>query len=148
MSDCCPTTSEPDGGGVTECPKCGTSGREVQIVTPKSLLTPDALARIDPRDGYRFCPDAGCPVVYFGPGQCFTTADLMVRVFQKDAADSVPVCYCFAFTRRRIAGEIHQGADPLAEITAHVKAGRCACEFRNPQGSCCLGNVGRFIAER
>jgi hypothetical protein len=26
-------------------------------------------------------------------------------------------------------------------ITALVKAERCACEVKNPQGSCCLGNV-------
>lgn len=26
-------------------------------------------------------------------------------------------------------------------ITAEVKAGNCACEIRNSQGSCCLGNV-------
>jgi hypothetical protein len=26
-------------------------------------------------------------------------------------------------------------------ITAEVKAGNCACEIRNPQGFCCLGNV-------
>jgi hypothetical protein len=26
-------------------------------------------------------------------------------------------------------------------ITAEVKAGNCACEIRNPQRSCCLGNV-------
>jgi hypothetical protein len=26
-------------------------------------------------------------------------------------------------------------------IAAEMKADRCACELRNPQGSCCLANV-------
>ena len=30
-------------------------------------------------------------------------------------------------------------------ITAEMKAGNCACEIRNPQGSCCLGNVTAAI---
>jgi hypothetical protein len=34
-----------------------------------------------------------------------------------------------------------------AEIAEHVKAHRCACELRNPQGSCCLGNIAVVTAE-
>jgi hypothetical protein len=30
-------------------------------------------------------------------------------------------------------------------IAAEVKAGNCACEARNPQGACCLGNVSAFV---
>ena len=33
----------------------------------------------------------------------------------------------------------------LQHITAEVKAGNCACEIRNPQGSCCLGNVNAAV---
>lgn len=29
----------------------------------------------------------------------------------------------------------------IERIAAEMKAGFCACEIRNPQGSCCLGNV-------
>ncbi len=27
------------------------------------------------------------------------------------------------------------------EITAEVRAGHCACEVKNPKGTCCLGDV-------
>jgi hypothetical protein len=30
-------------------------------------------------------------------------------------------------------------------ITQEVKAGRCACEVKNPAGSCCLGDVARVL---
>ena len=41
--------------------------------------------------------------------------------------------------RREIAA--HGRSTASERITALVKADRCACELRNPQGSCCLGNV-------
>jgi hypothetical protein len=41
--------------------------------------------------------------------------------------------------RREIAETGRSGA--AAEISEHLRAGRCACELKNPQGSCCLGNV-------
>lgn len=27
----------------------------------------------------------------------------------------------------------------------HAEAGHCACEVKNPQGSCCLGNVSKAL---
>jgi hypothetical protein len=37
---------------------------------------------------------------------------------------------------------VEKGSSTAADrITALVKADRCACEVRNPQGTCCLGNV-------
>ena len=35
-------------------------------------------------------------------------------------------------------------ASPLLavdRVRAHIAAGRCACEIRNPKGTCCLGDV-------
>ncbi len=59
------------------------------------------------------------------------------------------VCYCFAVTEADLRREIAETgrSTAAAEITEHVRAGRCACEVKNPQGSCCLGNVARAIRE-
>ena len=59
--------------------------------------------------------------------------------------DGIPVCYCFGYTEKSIRDEIEQtgASTATASITAEVKAGRCACEVRNPKGSCCLGDVAR-----
>jgi len=32
-----------------------------------------------------------------------------------------------------------------AMITQEVKAGRCACEIKNPAGICCLGDITRAV---
>ena len=36
-------------------------------------------------------------------------------------------------------------AATLEDIDAGIKTGQCACDLRNPQGSCCLGNVRGLI---
>jgi len=52
------------------CPECGQAGREIESITLKALLTPEALARLQPA-AHTFCPTAGWPVVYFGEDELF-----------------------------------------------------------------------------
>jgi len=91
-------------------------------------------------------------VVYYSAGgeQRFTEDDLRERVHQKHPADEdVFVCYCFRHTPRSIEAELASTgrSTVVASITAGIQAGQCACDIRNPQGSCCLGNV-RAVVER
>jgi hypothetical protein len=120
----------------------------VETITVKALLRPEALRRLNP-SYYRFCSTPSCPVVYFGSRETFDRADVAVPVFQKEPAGSRTVCYCFAVTEADLRLEIVEtGRSTAAEqITAHVKAGRCACEIKNPQGSCCLGNVASAVRQ-
>lgn len=133
------------------CPRSGEQGIPVQLITLKSLLCPRALAQLNADSSYAFCQDPICPVVYFSEqGQSFGVDDLKVPVFQKESGEDVPVCYCFAWTRRRIRQELQGSTTPqaiLAEIAAHIKARRCGCQVNNPQGFCCLENVRQVILE-
>jgi hypothetical protein len=107
--------------------------------TVKALLGFEALARVRPTAAHFFCPDPACPVVYYDDEQTFTTVDVRLPIFQKDAGDAALVCYCFGYSR----GDVRRDEEGTiaATISGHVKAGRCACDLRNPQGTCCLGNV-------
>ncbi len=132
------------------CASCGQKGREVDVLTVKSMLTPSALATLDISQRFRFCSHPACKVVYFGhTGQQFLIEDMSIPVFQKDTRPSVPVCYCFGWTRARIREELSSTgtSTAAASISAHIKAGRCACEVNNPQGACCLGNVASSVKE-
>ena len=93
--------------------------------------------------GHRFCPRAECPVVYFGVDEVFAREEIVVPVFHKEAAGERTVCYCFAVSEGDIRRELAEtGRSTTGDrISALVKAERCACEVKNPQGSCCLGNV-------
>lgn len=96
---------------------------------------------------YLFCPTATCEVVYFAAESSFRRQDVGVPVFQKEPAGERTVCYCFALTESDLRREIDQSATATAveRITALVKADRCACEMKNPQGTCCLGNVTTLV---
>jgi len=145
MSDCCQVET-PLGAGPGRCADCGQPGRMVDPITVKALLRPEALTRLS-APAHRFCPTASCAVVYFGEGEAFDREDLTVPVFQKEPAGDRTVCYCFAITEADLRREIADtGRSTAAQgITAHVKAGRCACEIKNPQGNCCLGNVAAVV---
>ncbi len=143
MSDACCVIPAPVETRA-RCPVNGKVGQKVDTQTVKALLRlPLNVLR---SAEYRFCPDPDCPAVYYSADgtQTFTEADLRERVFQKHPEDAeVFVCYCFQHT----VGEVRtRGAAVIDEITQGVKAGQCACDIRNPQGSCCLGNVRSLLS--
>lgn len=130
------------------CPVSRTIGLKVDLITVKALLTGNALRRLEGK-AYRFCPEPECDVVYFDheADSVFEKRDLEVRVGQKESDDPIPVCYCFDITVADLRRDITAtGETRIPEmITAEIRAGHCACELKNPQGSCCLGNVSRTV---
>lgn len=129
------------------CRGCGTSGKPVESLTVKALLTEAALARYE-HAAYRFCPDAACPIVYFAEaGPAFTTDDVRERVWQKEPPGRRTFCYCFGENEADIIREIERTGQSAAvpRVRAHIAAQRCACEVRNPQGTCCLGDLSAAV---
>ncbi len=166
MNDCCdvPSTTVPGTGELPEagcpapeaasepasrprairCPACGARGRSVEVQTVKALLGV-SLRRLR-ASAYRFCPTPHCAVVYFAVdgSEQYTEEELRERVHQKHPDDpQVFVCYCFRYTPGEIQAELATTgrSTVVEEIQAGIEEGQCACEIRNPQGSCCLGNV-------
>lgn len=131
------------------CPESQSVGSKVGLITVKALLTAAALHRLD-GSAYRFCPDPGCDVVYFdrAAGSIFREHDLRTRVGLKEREDPVPICYCFDVTEADLRSEIAtRGSTAVpAMIAAEVRTGHCACEVRNPQGTCCLGNLSKAVS--
>lgn len=143
MSRCC------DDGGCernvarARCPVSGTIANAVELSTVKALLTEQSLSRMH-RAEHRFCPDAACEVVYFDTlGNVYSTADVRVTVWQKAPFGARTICYCFGENEAGIRREIDASGASAAEarVRAHIEAGWCACEVRNPRGVCCLGDL-------
>ena len=135
-------------GTSDECPLCGRKGKEVSGQTVKAMLS-ISLAHVT-HEPYLFCRTSSCPVVYFSADgrQYFTVEQVRERVYQKEPqADDVLVCYCFRHRPGSIRREIEAtGRSGIPDaISAGVKAGQCACDIRNPQGTCCLGNVRAIV---
>lgn len=127
-------------------PRNGVRGRKVPRETVEALLTDDARRRLA-SGGSFVCLARDCAVVYFGPAGIFEKGDIRTRVGFKETSAPRPVCYCFGHTLESIEEEIlRTGRSTVAErIQAEVKAGRCSCEVKNPEGTCCLGNVARAV---
>jgi hypothetical protein len=130
------------------CPTNGKAGKRVDAQTIKSLL---ALPLSELRsDQYFFCRAGDCPTVYYSEdgAQIFEENDLRERVYQKHTADErVLICYCFRYTPAAIRQELRDTGNSTvaASIIDGIQAEQCACDIRNPQGSCCLGNVNSFV---
>lgn len=133
---------------MSHAPPCPTNHQPGQRVDPQTLkaLLARSLTALTATE-YLFCRAPDCPTVYYSAdgAQCFTEMDLRERVFQKHRAETdMLVCYCFGFT----IGDVEaQPGTILKLIHAGIRAGQCACDIRNPQGECCLGNV-RAVAGR
>jgi hypothetical protein len=132
------------------CPANGKKGKLVQNQTVKALLT--SSLRVMRETEHYFCPDKNCAVVYYTADgkQTFTVHQVREAVYQKEPDNlEVAVCYCFQHT----VGALHTGSNEqqqiiLEDIRQGIAAGQCACDLRNPQGSCCLGNVSKLIKQR
>ncbi len=133
----------------TSCPVSQTIGPKVGLITVKALLKGDALRRLEGKT-YRFCPERTCDVVYFDrdADSIFRKRDLVTRVGQKESQDPIPICYCFDVTEADLRRDLAAKGDTdiPAIVTAEIKAGHCACEVKNPQGSCCLGSINSVLA--
>ncbi len=140
MESCCTVGSGPPTP--TPCPQCGKPGRLVDRITVKAMLRPEALMRLSAPE-HRFCATPECPVVYFGIDEVFEREEIVVPVFQKEPVGERTVCYCFGISEGDVRRELVETGRSTASdrISTLVRAGRCTCEVKNPQGTCCLGNV-------
>ena len=146
MSNCCGSSGCATNDAVF-CPVSGTKGAGVELQTVKAMLTEVALRQVTTA-AHRFCPDPVCDVVYFAEdGRTYSKAALRVPVWQKEPAGARVVCYCFGENEADIRSEIELNgrSDAVERVRAHIKAGRCACEVRNPRGACCLGDVSATV---
>ena len=131
------------------CPECKQKGKIVQGQTVKALLSVSLRAIQDTE--YAFCRSESCPVVYYSTNgmTTFTTSQLRERVYQKEpGVDDVFVCYCFRHTAADIRTASPEARVVLIDdIYTGIQSNQCACDLRNPQGSCCLGNVRGLMSD-
>jgi len=127
------------------CPRCAEKGKGVSLATVGSMVKKAVAAEKLSQATYNLCRNVGCPVVYFAGGIQIEKTELRVPINFKENNYNGPVCYCFDHTVASIRAEIQSTGRSTAQgvITKEVQAGRCACEVKNPAGTCCLGDITR-----
>lgn len=149
MSDCCSIRNQVSANSNAEiCPVCKLKGKKIKIITVKSMVKPRMLDTLNASLTHYFCSSRNCKVVYFDEDQkVYDMSNVKFPVHQKDNSLTVPICYCFGWTKEKIKDHIKQGltSKPVAHIRENIRKNRCGCEVNNPQGSCCLANVTGYI---
>ena len=117
--------------------KCPINGKEYPAVSPTTIKH----HIIEPWDwkvktqGYYFCDDPDCDVVYFGEDSSLIyQSDLRTEVGAKEKSPDRVLCYCFGVTMGRAKAD----NDIKSFVLKETKEQSCACETRNPSGRCCL----------
>lgn len=137
------------GRPLDTCPVSGTVGHVVKQLTLGNHLRPEDW-RWTWEDGFHFCSEPSCPVVYFHNGlKVYLTQDeIRTRVGIKTGPPPVPVCYCMNVTEAQILEEIQvkRCCDSLESIKKYTKArtGKL-CHVTNPAGKCCGRHVTAVI---
>lgn len=143
---CCENSADK---GFSVCKECCNIGKSIKEITIRSFVKESKLEAIKNPDGFYFCETSTCQCVYFNNVQqiYLHKEDIKVSVGIKETEGSIPVCYCFNWTKDRIFDQIKQQeySTVIQEITTKVKAGECSCEIKNPSGKCCLGEVNKMI---
>jgi hypothetical protein len=131
----------------TTCPACGQAGKPIPLETVKAQLA--VILRSTRKVEYLFCKTQSCRVIYFSADgiQTYEVNHIREQVYQKEPENAeVFVCYCFEHRVGEIAAATpERRAAILDDIKTGIQSGQCACDLRNPQGSCCLGNVRSLL---
>ncbi len=137
MTDCCSTSDN-----TVSAPRkraCPVNGKKYALVSAATIRhhmkNPWSWEEVD--QGYYFCDDPECSVVYFGQDNfVLETTDLRTSVGIKDSTKKAIVCYCYGVSIADAKNNLKIRDFVLEE----TKRQRCACEVFNPSGRCCLKN--------
>lgn len=116
------------------CPVNGKVYSQVKMNTlMQHIIKPWDMRLIN--QGYYFCEDPDCDVVYFGQNDLVISKyQVRTPIWQKESKQDSEVCYCFGATHK----QAEENGNISKFIQEQTKNGLCSCETRNPSGRCCL----------
>ena len=118
---------------------CPVNGQVYASVNRRTVLhhVKSPWTRQIPEQGYYFCTDPDCDVVYYGEDDRVLMGDeLRTLVGQKSCDPERPLCYCFDIRAVDVMAEEASSARQF--VIDHTRDASCDCEIRNPSGRCCL----------
>ena len=135
MSRCCSSSNE--SNHPPKKYRCPVNGKEYSEVSSTTIVhhIKEPWKWENKAQGYYFCDDPECKVVYFGQDDSILMKqDLRTNVGIKQKTKESLVCYCFGVDRQEAA----TNKAAKAFVIKNTKNHTCACEIRNPSGKCCL----------
>ena len=135
MSDCC--SSNKANLSFPRKQTCPINGQDYIRVPVKTILhhiNEPWNVKLK-KQGYYFCADPNCEVVYFGEdGTQIKKFDLRTKVGIKEKDGESIICYCFGVSKSAAKQDLLIKDFVVQQTKQHL----CACDARNPSGRCCL----------
>lgn len=135
MSECCSPSDNLNR--IPRKHRCPVNGKEYTEVSSRTIVhhIKEPWKLENKEQGYYFCDDPECDVVYFGQDDSIIgKQNLRTTVGVKQNTEESLVCYCFGVNRQEAA----TNSAAKAFVLKNTKNDTCACEIRNPSGRCCL----------
>ena len=135
------------------CPECESEAGQIATETVRNVVEPFSNQEVADGVQYRLCETTGCPIAYFSNelDQRFEVDAIRVTANFKleDDERPYPLCYCFGYGKDEVYEDVAENGETDIDdwIAERVQTEECACRWKSPLGSCCLGNVRSAIAE-
>lgn len=116
--------------------KCPVNGKSYKSVSSTTILhhIHEPWNWHVKQQGYYFCDDPDCEVVYFGEDDStISKSSLRTEVGVKENNANSLICYCFGVSKAASSSQ------QIKEfVIKNTKDKTCSCSTRNPSGRCCL----------
>ena len=116
--------------------KCPVNGKSYNSVSSTTILhhINEPWNWNNKQQGYYFCEDPNCSVVYFGEDDSIISkSSLRTEVGIKESNPKSLICYCFGVPK------VESSSQEIKEfVIKNTQEKTCACTTRNPSGRCCL----------
>jgi len=123
------------------CPKCKSKGK--QVSKDSMLHHVDDISYIKEQFDYYICKNALCEVVYFNILNEYLYTHLNKEVGYKSFSTSnANICYCYNIKKQDL------NEHTIGIIETKMDEYPCACEVRNPYGSCCRKEIKKLMKEK
>ncbi|MEO1997871.1 MAG: hypothetical protein ABGZ17_21635 [Planctomycetaceae bacterium] len=134
---------EPETGGRTYCPRCGTLG--VPVTSGPLDTHIQSASRSHMHDAAWFCGFARCEVAYFNQFETVVTVDeLRAPVFPKRPA--APLCACFGFGTEDVEADVREGTPTrIRQLLARSQSSEARCQTLAADGQCCMREVQKLF---
>ena len=134
---------EPETGGRTYCPRCGTLGVAVTAGPLDTHIREESRGRL--HDAAWFCSFARCDVAYFNQFETVVTVDeLRGAVFPKHP--DAPLCACFGFGAEDVEADVSEGIPTrIRQLLARSQSLEARCQTVAADGQCCMREVQRLF---
>lgn len=135
MSSCCSNKEEENK--LPRKKTCPANQKDYVLVKLKTILhhIKNSWDTELKEQGYYFCNDPKCDVVYFGEdGATIKKSELRTKIYNKEKDNDLLVCYCFGVSQ----ANAKTNSKIKDFVVQQTKLGNCSCETSNPSGRCCL----------